>query len=86
MHGLGVARAGGQHQRGLEFVVQGGEVDLVAQRDEQLDDGEVAEGGGEVEVRVGQPAGGGVRVVEEFGVRVEDAFDEEGIVGVDCPA
>jgi hypothetical protein len=81
-----VARAGGEHQRGLEVIVQGGEVGLVAQRDEQLDNGEVAEGGGEVEVRVGQPAGGSVWVVEEFGVRVEDALDEEGIVGVNCPA
>lgn len=46
----------------------------------------MAEGGSEVEVRVGQPTGGGVWVVEEFGVGVEDAFDEEGIVGVDCSA
>ena len=86
MHGLGVPRGGGKHQGGLEVVVQGGQVGLVAQRDEQPDDGEVAKGGGKVEVRVGQPAGGGVWVVEEFGVRVEDALDEESIVGMDCPA
>lgn len=54
--------------------------------DEDAADVDVAEGGGEVEVRVGEAGGGGVGVVEEVGVRLEDAGCEEGVVGVDCAA
>lgn len=52
--------------------------------DKDFDDGEVTEGGGEVEVRVGETLGGGVWVVNEFRVGFEDAFDERLVVGVDC--
>jgi len=56
---------------------------FVAQGDEELADLEVAEGGGEVEVGVGQAGCRGVRVVEEVRVGLEDALDEERVVGVD---
>lgn len=84
VHDLGVAGARSQHQRGLVVVVERGAVGLAAEREEELDDGEVAEGGGEVQVRVGQAAGRGVWIVEELRVRVQDALHEEGVVGVDC--
>ena len=59
---------------------------FVAEGEEELYDGEVAEGGGEVEGCVAEAEGGGIGVVEEGGVGFEDARDEEGGVGVDCAA
>lgn len=82
---LGVASPGGQHQGGLVVVVERGAVGLAAEREEQLDDGEVAQRRGQVQVRVGQAALGRVWVVEELRVRVQDSLDEEGVVGVDRP-
>lgn len=82
---LGVSREGGEHEGGLVVVVDGGAVGLAAEGEEQLDDGQVAQGGGQVQVRVGQAALGGVWVVEELRVRVQDSLDEEGVVGVDRP-
>lgn len=78
MHGFGVAGGGGEHECGLEVVVERGEVvgAFVAECEEELDDGKVAEGGGEVEVRVGEVFGGGVGVLEEFRMRGDDALDE----------
>lgn len=83
---LGVSGCGGQHQGGLVVVVEGRAVGLAAQGEEEVHDGEVAQGGGQVQVRVGQAALGGVWVVEELRVRVQDSLDEEGVVGVDCPS
>jgi hypothetical protein len=67
-------------------VVEGGSSVFVAELDEGLADREVAERGGEVEGRVGVARDGVVGVVEEVGVRVEDALDEEGIVRADGAA
>jgi hypothetical protein len=58
----------------------------VVQREQDFDDGEEAEGGGEVERGVGEAGGRGVRVVEEMGVGMEDAGYKEGVGGVDCAA
>jgi hypothetical protein len=81
-----VTAEGGEHQRGLVFLVEGGVGVLVAGFDEDATHIEVAEGGGEVEVGVGEPFGGGIGVVEEVRVGFEDASDEEGVVGSDCAA
>lgn len=83
---LGVSGSGGEHQGGLVVVVEGGAVGLAAEGEEQLHDGEVAQRGGEVQVRVRQAVWGGVWVVEELRVRVKDSLDQEGIVGVDRPS
>jgi hypothetical protein len=65
-------------------VVEGGLGVLVAEVfDEDAHDGQVAEGGGEVERRVGVAGEGVVRVVDEVGVGAEDAGDEGGVGGVD---
>ena len=81
---FGVAGRGGEHERGLVVIVQCGGALLVAELDEDLADGEMAEGGGEVEVRVRIPADGMVGVVEEVGMGAEDALDEKVVVYVDC--
>lgn len=47
-----VACGGGKHQGGLEVIVEGRQVGLVAEGDQQLDDREVAQRGGKVQVRV----------------------------------
>lgn len=66
-------------------VVQGRAVFLVAELDEELDDGEVPQLGSEMEIGVGVALGRGkVWVVKEVRVGSEDALDEERVVGVDC--
>lgn len=70
---FGMAGGGGEHQGGLMVVVEGRGVGLVAELEEEPANGEVAEGGGEVEVRVGVAGERVVRVVEEMGVGAEDA-------------
>ena len=67
-------------------LVEGRTWRFVAERYEDLDDFDVAERRGEVEIRVGEAARGGVGVVEESGVGFEDALDEEGVVRVDRAA
>lgn len=83
---LGVACGGSKHQGSLEVIVEGGEVGLVTEGDEQLDDREVAQRRGEVKVRGGEAVDRGVGVVQELWVRFDDALDEERVVGVDCSA
>ena len=61
----------------------------MAEGDEQLADLQLPQGSSEVEVRVGfavLPAIlADVGIMEEAGVRLEDALDEERVVGVDGP-
>jgi hypothetical protein len=64
-------------------VVEGGRVGLVAEFDEQLADGEVAERGGQVQVRVGVAREREVWVVEQVRVRLEDAPGQQRVIGVD---
>lgn len=49
-------------------LIQRGAWPLVGEGDKDAADVDVAEGGGEVEVRVGEAGGGSVRVVEEVGM------------------
>lgn len=82
VHDFGVSVARGQHQGRLPLFVDGGQIFLVIIFDEDLDDGEVAERGSEVEVRVRESFGGSIWVVNKFRVGFEDAFDEGFVVGV----
>lgn len=52
--------------------------------DEDLDNREVAERRGEVEVGIRKAFGGNVWVVDEFRMGLEDAFNQSFVVGVDC--
>lgn len=83
MNNLGMASTGRYHQRRLVVLVEGRAGLLVAGIEEDLADFVVAEGGGEVEIRVGQALEGLIWVVDESWVRLEDALDEEGVVGMD---
>ncbi len=58
----------------------------MVQGEQHFDDGDEAEGGGEVEIGVREAGGRGVGVVQEVRVRVQDAGYEEGVGGVDCAA
>jgi hypothetical protein len=80
---FGVARARGEEEGGLVQIVERGGVGFVAEFDEELADGEVAERGGEVQVGVGVAGQREVGVVEEVWVRLEDAPREKRVVGVD---
>ena len=86
VHDFGVARGGSEREGGLVAVVEGRGVGLVAELDEEAADGDVAERGGEVEVRVGVAREREVGVVQEVRVRREDAPGEQRVVGVDGPA
>ena len=65
-------------------VVERGAWLLVPAVDEDLDDIAVAEGGGEVEIGVAEAWWGGIRVVEQRWMRVQDAGDEGRVADVDC--
>jgi hypothetical protein len=85
VHDLGVAGGGGEREGGLVAVVERGRVGLVAELDEQLAGGEMAERRGEVEVRVGVAGQRVVGVVQEVRVRPEDAPRQQRVVAVDRP-
>lgn len=80
---VGVAFAGGKHERGLVVFVQADARGFMAEREKERDDGEVAEVAGEVEGGVGEAGEGVIGVVEERGVGFENAGAEEGVGDVD---
>jgi hypothetical protein len=80
---FGVASFGGEQEGALVELVQRGAGFLVASFYQDLADVAIAQGGGEMQVRVGQALGGGVWVVDEVRMGFEHALDEQGIVGVD---
>lgn len=82
----GVAGGGGEGEGGLLELVEGRGGILVAEVNEDAGDMGVAERGSEVEARVGQAEGRRVGVVDKTRVRLEDALDEEGVVGEDGAA
>lgn len=84
MDDIRVAGGGGQHEGRLVGVVESRVGVLVVEIiDEDAHDGQVAEGGSEVERRVGLAGDRVVWVVDEVGVGAEDPGDERGVGGVD---
>lgn len=83
---VGVSGPGGQHEGRLVVFVEGRARDLVARAEQGFANVSVAQRRGKMQVRVGEAHGRGVRVVEERGVRLEEAPDEEGIPDVDGPS
>ncbi len=86
VHDVGVALAGGEHEGRLVIFIEADARALVAELEQQGDDGEMSQCAGQVQRRVGEAERGVVGVVEERGVRFEDAVAEEGVGGVDCAA
>jgi len=67
VHGVGVASARGEHERGLVVFVEGDTVGFVVQGEQDFDDGDEAQEGGEVEGGVGEAGGVVGGVVERVG-------------------
>ena len=66
--------------------IQGNAIAFMAQIEQDFADWQKAEGACEVERGVGEAGGSVVWVLDEAGVRLEDAGYEEGVVGVNCAA
>lgn len=83
MHNLGMAFARSEHKRSLVVRIQSGTGKFVTGIEEDSGDVATAEGGGEMEIRVGEAQGRCIGVAEERWMGAEDAFDEESVARVD---
>lgn len=66
--------------------VQGDAIVFMAEIEQELHDGRVSEGAGEMQRCIREAEGSRIRIVQELRVGMEDSVHEERVIVVDCPA